>query len=533
VEFDVRELGGSRVTVHIRLDATEVQGAFDRTYQQLSSRGGIKGFRPGKVPRSILERHYDRDAIRAATYEAVIQDRLQETMEQENLRPIDQIGIEVGAPPDEDEMLAETIRAGLVREEDAEDEVEEPELADDEAGEGAEDGDPDHEHEFEDDLPEIPLVEGEPFEFYTVFTAYPRPTLPDLSDLKLRRPVAEVTEEQVGDHLERLRRINAEEVEVDRDTIEEGDLVVADVKVVAEGEDADELEPSQQEIVVGEREYLGEIDRALIGHVPGDIVEAEFDYGDDHPDEDLRGRAGRIIAEIDSFSGRELPELDDEFARGLGAYESLDDLRESIRSALVAAEEEHAHEELRAQVMRYVLEGTEVELPEEFVERAAAGTHEQLMRELRQTGMSLAEFAEAADTAEEDLRAGQRTRAESGLKLHFALETLAEQLEIEVAEEDIAAEIARIADESGGDVGFAQQAAMLQPDFAEEIQDRALRRKLIEQVIASAEVEDVPAEQYHAEQAAEEDAAEDNGARETEASDIVDEAADSDQESEA
>ncbi len=480
MEVDVRELGGSRVTVHIRLDAGEVQGAFDRTYQELSNRGGIRGFRPGKVPRVILDRHYDPEAIRAVTYETLVQERLEEAMNANNLRPIDRVEIEVGAPPEDDELLAAKIKSGLARaEEEEEEEVEE--------GEAEEDAEEE----------KVPLVEGEPFEFYAVFTAYPRPKLPDLSDLKLRRPVAEITDEEIDEQIERLRQINAEEVEVERETIEEGDLVVADVKVVLEDEDPDEVEATEREIIIGEREYLGDIDKALVGHKVGEVIEAEFAYDENHPDENLRGQSGRIIAEIKEFRGRKLPELDDDFARSLGNFENLEELRESIRSQLDEDRQEQAHEELRAQVMRYVLERTEVDLPEEMIERAAERSYEQLLREVQQMGMSPAEFAEVAGVDEDELRNNQRARAESGLKLAMALDALAEQLGVEVTEEDLTAELQRIADQGGGDIEFVLQAAALQPNFAEEVRDRVRSRKVIDQLIASAQIEDVPAEEYN------------------------------------
>lgn len=522
MEVDVRELGGSRVTVHIRLDAGEVQGAFDRTYQELSNRGGIRGFRPGKVPRVILDRHYDPKVIRAVTYESLVQERLEEAMNANGLRPIDRVEIEAGAPPEDDELLVAKIKSGLARSEDEEkEEVEEQEVE-----EAAEEE-------------EVPLVEGEPFEFYAVFTAYPRPKLPDLSGLKLRRPVAEITDEEIDEQTERLRQINAEEVEVERDTIEEGDLVIADVKVVLEDEDPDEVEATEREIIIGEREYLGDIDKALVGHKVGDVVEADFAYEEDHPDENLRGRRGRIVAEIKEFRGRELPELDDDFARSLGNYESLEELRNSIRNQLDEARQEQAHEELRAQVMRYVLEGTEVELPEEMIERAAERSYEQLLREVQQMGMSPAEFAEVAGLDEEELRNNQRARAESGLKLAMALDALAEQLGVEVTEEDLTAELQRIAEEGGGDIEFVLQAAALQPNFAEEVRDRVRSRKVIDQIIASAQIEDVPAEEYTRSVADEDSAASEQESEETATEETVledaeheDETADAAQESE-
>lgn len=487
MDVDVREHGGSRYTVHVSLDKGEVNNAFNKTYQQLSDRGGIRGFRPGKVPRKILDRYYEEDIIRAVTYEDLVQSRLEKAMEQQNLRPIDQLDVQHGTPPDDDEELAATIKSGLV--EDEEDEAEDVEEADEAAAE-------DPEQALEETMEEIPLKEGEPFDFYASFTAYPRPELPDLSELKLMRPVSEVTDEHVDERLERLRHINAEEVETDREQIAESDLVVVDIKIVLEDEEADEVEPRQEEIIVGERDYIGDIDEEIVGREPGDIVEVRYTFDEGHPDETLAGNTATIIAEIDSFSARELPELDDEFARSLGDYEDLDELKSSIRDQLQAERDSEADEELRSQVLRHILENTEVEIPEQFVEEAADRSLDDLRDELQQTGMSLAEFAEANDVDEDELRDSQRARALGSLKLHFALQALAREREVELTEEDVTAELQRIAAQADGDMGFVQQAAALQPNFMEEIQDRVLRRRLLEDIIESAEIEELSAEQY-------------------------------------
>ncbi|MEA3401909.1 MAG: trigger factor [Armatimonadota bacterium] len=481
MDVDVRELGGSRVALHVKLSADEVKGAFDRTYQSLSDRGGIRGFRPGKVPRKILDRYYDYDLIRGATYETLVQERLEEALDQEGLQPIEQLSIETGAPPDEEELAAERIRSGLAQEEEAQQPADPEELTDE---------------ELQEELKDIPLVEGEAFEFYSVFTTWPRPKLPDMDELSLKRPVTRVSDEEVEEQLEELRRLNIQEVEAEREEIADGDLVVADVKVVVEGEDPAEVEATEQDIEVGNREYLADLDQKLIGHTAGDVVEAQFEYDQDHPDEDLAGRSARIIAEIHSFSARELPELTDEFARSLGDYESLEDLRRSIREQLQEQYDEQAEEELRGQVMRYVMEGTEIELPEQFVEEAAERSHDQLRDELQQMGMSVDELAEAVELDPEELRENQRARAESALKLHFALDALIEEWGVEVTDEDLTEELQRIAAESGSGLEFVEQAAALQPDFAEETRDRVARRKLLDEIIASADIEEVPAEEY-------------------------------------
>jgi trigger factor len=500
VDVNVRNHGASRYTIHVALDKGEVNNAFGRTYQQLSERGGIKGFRPGKVPRKILDRYYEEDVIRAFTYEDLVQDRLGKAMEEQELRPIDQLDIKHGAPPEDDDQLAETIKAGLVEkdeDEGDEDDVSDGETpADDAEGDAEGDADQSPEEALEEVLDDVPLREGEPFEFYVTFTAQPRPELPDLSGLTLKRPVSEVTDEEIDERIEELRQVNAEEVETDREQIAEGDLVVADLKIVLEDEDADEVDARQEEIVIGQRDYIGDIDEAMVGHEPGDIVEIEYTFDEDHPELSLAGRTARVIAEIDSFSARELPELSDEFAQSVGDYEGLDDLRGSIREQLQNAREEEAQRELRSQVLRHIVRNTQVELPEQFIEEATERGLEGRRQELQQAGMSVEEYLELRDLDEEQLQEDERRAAIESLKLQFALQALAQEREIEVSDADLTAELQRIAADAGGDLEFVQQAAMLQPNFMEDVRDRVVRRRLLEDIAASAEIEDVTAEEY-------------------------------------
>ena len=183
MDVDVRELGGSRYTVHISLDKAEVNDAFGKTFQELSKRGGIRGFRPGKVPRQIIERNYEADLIRAITYDDLLQSRLEKAMEEADLRPIDQLDVKHGTPPDEDEVLAETIKAGLAAEEGEEAEADDAAEGTDaaEAAEAVDESATSPEESLEEAMEDVPLQEGEPFEFYAPFTAYSKPHISDLS----------------------------------------------------------------------------------------------------------------------------------------------------------------------------------------------------------------------------------------------------------------------------------------------------------------------------------------------------------------
>ena len=155
-------------------------------------------------------------------------------------------------------------------------------------------------------------------------------------------------------------------------------------------------------------------------------------------------------------------------------------------------------------MLREIVENTEVELPEVLVERAAQRSFEGFMGDLERMGISLEGFTEAAGTDEEALRANQQARAESGLKLHFSLQAIADREEIEVTDEDLQDEIGRYARESDGEISFIEEAAAIQEGFADELRERAVVRKLVDVIVDAADIEDVPREAYEAEDGEEE-----------------------------
>ncbi len=433
------ELPGSRVELKVQLAADEVDDAYAAVFQELSDRGGIPGFRPGKAPAAIIRRRVNEDTLQELAWMRLVEQHYPEIVETEELEPLT-----------------------------------DPSFP---------------------DLESLDFGENRPVSFTVSMTVRPRPKIEQYKGLHVFKPSAEVTEKGIDEALEELREAAAEEVETERVEVAEGDIVTATLTVI--GEEADEpLSEGEQEFAIGSGKYSPAIDAEMVGKKIGDTVNVEHTYPDDYDDADLAGKQVAICATIDQIMERRLPDLDDEFAKSQGDFESLVVLREVISEQLARQLEDRARQEVENNALTAILAGTQVDLPESLVDQIAAGGFDRFQQRLEAEGLSLEAFTEIAQVSEDDVRANERVRAEAALKLELTLAEIGRLEDMELTDDDLEAEIKRFAAVVGADEGFVRQALGVQDGLEEELRERALRNKIVGFIVDNSEVEEVAREDY-------------------------------------
>ncbi|NSW57380.1 MAG: trigger factor [Armatimonadetes bacterium] len=429
-----------QIKITLGFDAGEVTASFDKVYAELSARGQIRGFRPGKAPRALLKRQVGEGAIRSSAWYELLQEHLEKTLEE-----LEVIG--------------------------------EPELP---------------------DLEELDLQEGEPAELEFTATVGPRVTLADLSDLELIRPQVEPSEEQVAEVIEQLRAANAEEITVERTTVQTGDVVDLELTIRVEGED-NPITGIEETLVVGEKDRFPPIDEQILGKEVGESVEMDITYPEDYEEADLAGKNAHITVEIDALRERKLPDLDDEFAQSLDSekFSTFEDLRTEVIRQISERLADKARQEMENQVVKALLERCTVELPQVMVDGMVRRQLGELGEELDEMGMEIQEFINAVGVSDEQFEAGQERRARHLLTLDAILDELAKQ-QPEPTEDEIEAELARYAEEHDLELSFLKQAADLQDDLTDMVKTRIQRRAVFDSLIGAATVREVTAEEYAA-----------------------------------
>jgi trigger factor len=379
VSVVTEDLPGSQVGLSIEVPQAQVDGAYERVLQRLSQRVRIEGFRPGKAPRALVEARLGPTAIREEVIDTLV-------------------------PPVVDQALKE-------REIDA---IDRPQV------------------EIQE------LERGRPARFTAKVSVWPSVTLAELDSLKLERPVTEVTDETVERRLEELRERLAQVEPVEREAAM-GDIVVGDVRLLVEDEEVPGETRTAVELELKEGVLVPELLAVLPGRKAGEAAVAEVTMPEDHAVENVRGKPGRLEVSVQGVKQKTLPELTDEVAVQLsdGERKTAEELRSGVRQDLVEQARRIDELAFEQQVVKAVVEASQVELPESLVERETDRQLEDMERRLSRQGLRLARYFEYLNKTEEEYRADMREDAESRVKVDLVLEEAGRKLAIEPSEEEV------------------------------------------------------------------------------------------------
>ncbi len=435
MKLDTEALPGSKVKVVFTAEVDDMTKVFDKTYDRIRQQGRIPGFRPGKAPNTIIKRHYSEELIRELAWSAFLEDMYLPALQDSDLRLV-----------------------------------------------------------FHPEIPQLEdaadFAEGQPLQIETVVTVHPQPNLPAYKSLRLIKARPEVTDEEVEEQLQQLRESYADELEVDRDAVAEGDVARVSMKVL--GPDAEVIEESASEFIA-KRESEQPVARKLTGHVIGQVVTDETTISEDFNDERLAGQKVTIEATIESLKERKLPELDDDFARNVDEQlDSIAALRARIREQREATKRRAAARGLRNTAVMLVMQATAVDLPEELVQNVTASQVDSYMQYLQGRGLSAADSVQAIHTEQDTVQ----SQVVDGLKLHYIFDAIAENEDIDITDEDVQAAIPQYAEDNSLDEQMVREAAEAHEETESHLRNFVLHNRVVQVLMDNAEIEEVPWEAY-------------------------------------
>lgn len=374
-----------RRKITIEVDADEIKHELDRAYNELKRGVVLKGFRPGHAPRNLLERFFG-DQVRGDVIQKLVKEYTDKALEENSLKP-------VVAP----EIVTE-----------------------------------------ESDL-------AKSLKFSAVFDLRPEIVVKDYVGLRVPESKIEITDQNVDETLERMRERQATLKKVDeRADTREGDYVLATVEGFDEGKPLSGMKSEDRLLEVNKRALAHGLDDILIGAEVGKPTRGVKTYEQDYAQKELAGKTIEWRATVKEIYRRELPALDDEFAKD-NACKSLEELRTRVRADLL----EHAREESDARVRQglldLVIERNPIEVPESLIDRERHAMESELAATLEAGGIEPEQAARRVKDSAEELR----TRAEKRARSTLIVDALAEQEKIEVSDEDVGDRVARVVTQAG------------------------------------------------------------------------------------
>ena len=436
LKIDTTPLPGSKLEIRVDADAAEVDKSFDRVFSRLQQEARIPGFRPGKAPRAILERRFDEDTMRQLAWQEFLEKTYAPAMEELNIQPFG-----------------------------------EPEMPNLDDWDG--------------------FQRGQDLDFTLTWTVHPRPELPDYLHLKLVKPSAEVSDEDINEQVEALREAHAKQQPTDRDTVGEGDAVTAHVTVLRP--DSDEVVEEQDVELVAERASEDPLKSAVVGAVKAQEFETRLRAPEAEPDDE----SPRVKVRVDEIAQRVLPELDADFAKAVDeSLDSVEALRAYLSERLIAQRKEAAEQLVRNLAVTLVDATTRMDLPPELVNQAVNGEMRRYAQDMLSDGLTPDRVREIVSARESGIAEAILRDTVSDLRTMYLEEAIVREQEIEVEEADIERALAEYAAQHGIDVASLRQMVEMQHETEHQFADRARRMKIMDLLVENAEIEEVPWEAF-------------------------------------
>lgn len=373
------DLQNIKQSLEITVPVTDVEVETERVIGSLQKKVRIPGFRPGKVPADLIRNRYASD-IRHEVLEKLLPRHFFKRAEQE--------GLEVVGTPN---------------------------------------------------IKDVHFEKGEPLKFTAEFEIAPSVELKEFKGLTVPYQDPEITDEDVSKRIEQLRQQKAEYVNVDPRPLDNGDYAVVSLESLSGAESP--IKQDELTLQVGGEETLPDFTSNLLGASPGDEKEFDVHYPDDYGQVKLAGKTIRFRAGVKAIRRKEVPELNDDFARDLGDYQNLEELREVVRKAIFAERQFMAQQEAKNKLVEQLVDMHEFPVPEAFVERQIEISVQRQLELLAAEGVD----PRTIKLDWEKVKESQRDKAVRDVKASLLINKIADTEQLFATQDEVDRELQRIA----------------------------------------------------------------------------------------
>jgi len=372
MKTNVEEISPVKRRLTVELDAEEVDKRIEDAYRTLKREAKVRGFRPGKVPRAILERYYGEKVAQDVT-KGLVNETLPAAFEETDIYPLTMPLVENDA-----------------------------------------------------------LKKGQSFKYVAVMEVRPRIELKDYMGLEVEKERVEVSDQEVDLQLEEIRKAHGKLKPVEEDRGAAGDDCVVIGYEAFEGDRPIEGIKTENFMVrIGDRTIHPDFEAGLLGMKPGDSKEITVNFESDYRHEKLAGKKVTFKVRAADLKVMELPDLNDEFIAGLGEeFKNLETVRAKIREDLLAAKEKKADREVKRRLLDKISDTVDIELPESLVEAELRYAVESVRQNIQRMGSNF----EKAGLSEEQIRQDFMTPSRKRVKDLLILGEIARQHDLTVSE---------------------------------------------------------------------------------------------------
>ncbi|MDI6604920.1 MAG: trigger factor [Thermoanaerobacteraceae bacterium] len=385
---NLKKIEKSVAIIELNIPKETFENSMNFAYKKNADKFNIPGFRRGKAPMAIVERYYGEGILYEDAIEHAFPEAYKEAIESLKIDPVDTPNIDVLQIGKGKDLIIE------VR------------------------------------VPVMPEVE-----------------LGEYKDIEVEKIEYDVTEEEVMNRLQGMRQKSARIIPVEGRPAQTGDIVIIDFEGFIDGEPFEKGKAENYELELGSNTFIPGFEEQIAGHNINDEFDVDVTFPENYRVEDLKSKLVVFKVKLKAIKQKELPELNDDFAKDVSEYDTLDELKESIKKEIQEEKRLHAEEEMKENAAKKVVENSKVEIPDVMIERQIDISLKELDYNLRYQGLYLDKYLEVTGKSKDDLRAEMRNGAESRVKMQLVIDKIGKLENIEATDEEIEEKIAEIAKE--------------------------------------------------------------------------------------
>ncbi len=390
MSVQVERLEKNMAKLTIEVSAEELEKAIQAAYMKEKGKISLPGFRKGKVPRAMIEKMYG--------VEIFFEDAANELIMQEYPKAVEESGLDVVSRP--------TV-----------------------------------------DITQI--KKGEPFIFTAEVAVKPEVTLGKYMGVQVTKIDTTVTEEEVDAEINKERENNARTITVEDRPVADGDTAVIDYEGFVDDKAFEGGKGENHSLVIGSHSFIDTFEEQLIGKNAGDDVEVHVTFPEEYHAAELAGKPAVFKVKINEIKTKELPELDDDFAQDVSEFDTLAEYRESVSAKLKEQKETAAKRDKEEEAITKIVEKSSMEIPDAMIDSQVETMINDFANRLSQQGLSMDQYMQFSGQTSEQLQEQMKPEALKRIQTSLVLEQIAKEENIEVSDEEVDAEIVKMAEMYG------------------------------------------------------------------------------------
>lgn len=413
MEAKMEKIEANIVKLEVKVEAEKFDAALKKAYNKNKAHFNVQGFRKGKVPMAMVKKFYGIEVLYDDAINFVMEETYPVALEENDIKPVDYPKVEV-----------------------------------------------------------VQVGEGKEFIYTAEVTVFPEVELGEYKGLEVEKKTYEVTEEDVNKELEAMQMRNAR-VEVKKEgTVEDKNIAVIDFEGFVDGVAFEGGKGTDYPLEIGSGSFIDNFEEQLIGVAVGEEKEVNVKFPENYGKEDLNGKDAMFKVTVKEIKVKELPALDDEFAKESTEFETIAEVKEDIKKRLEESNTARAEKELEEAVINAAVDAAKIDLPQVMVDKEIDVMIKDLENRLKYQGLTLDQYMQFTGNDLEKMKDYMRENAERKVRADLVLDAIAKAENFEVTEEELkekATEVAKMYsagdNEKMIDLLMQSQKAMLENDL--------------------------------------------------------------------